>query len=64
MLQVEITIAPVIGGFVTTYPRQDADGDFEMVQEVATSPGKAIRIAKGAVEAFSLVSKKDDAAEA
>lgn len=65
MLQVEITIAPVIGGFVVTYPRADADGDVEFVQEVATSPGKAIRIAKAAVEAFSLVSKsKDDAAEA
>lgn len=64
MLQAEITIAPVIGGFVVTYPRLDAKGEAEFVQEVATTSGKAMRIAKAAVEAFSLVTKsKDDAAE-
>jgi hypothetical protein len=63
MLQVEITIAPVIGGFVVTYPRAAADGTLEFVQEVATTPGKAVRIAKAAVEEYSLV-KKDDASEA
>lgn len=64
MLQVEITIAPVIGGFVVTYPRADENGDLEFVQEVATTSGKAVRIAKAAVEAYSLVTKsKDDAAE-
>lgn len=64
MLQVEITIAPVIGGFVVTYPRMQDDGDHVLVQEVATTSGKAMRIAKAAVEAFSLVTKsKDDAAE-
>jgi hypothetical protein len=61
MLQVEITIAPVIGGFVVTYPRTGEDGTLEFVQEVATTSGKAVRIAKAAVEAFSLVTKKDDA---
>jgi hypothetical protein len=61
MLQVEITIAPVIGGFVVTYPRADANGELEFVQEVATTSGKAVRIAKAAVEAYSLVTKKDDA---
>lgn len=64
MLQVSIVIEPVIGGFVVTYPRADENGDPEFVQEVATTSGKAIRIAKAAVEAYSLVTKKDDAAEA
>jgi hypothetical protein len=64
MLQVEISIAPVIGGFVVTYPRQDDNGETVVVQEVATTVGKAMRVAKAAVEAYSLVTKsKDDAAE-
>lgn len=59
MLHVEVTIAPVLGGFIVTYPRAVAGTGLEIVKEVATTPGKAIRIAKAAVEAFSLV-KKDD----
>lgn len=62
---VQITIAPAIGGFIVTYPKTTDAGDLEYVQEVATTTGKAMRVAKAAVEAFSLVVKtKDDAAEA
>ncbi len=61
---VHVTISPVIGGFVVTYPKHDADGDAVLVQEVATSVGKAMRIAKDAVNAFSLVKKSADDAEA
>jgi hypothetical protein len=67
MMQVEVKIAPVIGGFVITYPRLADNGGVEFVefvQEVATTSGKAMRVAKAAVDAFSLVTKsKDDAAE-
>jgi hypothetical protein len=66
MLHAEVTIAPVIGGFVVTYPRlvPGVENAIEFVEEVATTSGKAMRIAKAAVEAFSLVAKsKDDAAE-
>lgn len=64
MLHTEITITPVIGGFIIDYPRQTDHGHVEFVQEVATTVGKAMRIAKAAVDTFSLVTKsKDDAAE-
>jgi hypothetical protein len=59
-----ITISPVIGGFVVSYPKHTDDGDAIMVQEVTTSVGRAMRIAKDAVNAFSLVKKTTDDAEA
>jgi len=64
--QVSVTIQPVIGGFVVHYPvLKDGEEYPLMVQEVATTSGKAMRIAKAAVESFSLVTKaKDEAAEA
>jgi hypothetical protein len=65
MFHASITIRPVIGGFVVQYPTF-ADGATEpqYVEEIATTSGKALRIAKAAVEAFSLVTKtKDEAAE-
>ncbi len=62
--QVNISISPVIGGFVVHYPATAEDGNVYYVQEVATTSGKAMRIAKAAVEAFSLVTKSKDEAEA
>jgi hypothetical protein len=60
-----VSIQPVLGGFVVHYPVVDDKGDVDHVQEVATSLGKAMRIAKAAVEKFSLVKKTadDDKAE-
>lgn len=63
--EAQICISPVIGGFVVTYPKHDEDGRVVEIREVATSVGKAMRIAKDAVNVFSLVKKTaDDAAEA
>lgn len=62
MLSVQITIAPVRGGFVVSYPVLAPSGDIEAVQEIATTSGKAMRIARLAVEAFSLVKKDDESA--
>ncbi len=59
MLSVQITIAPVRGGFLVSYPIQGDDG-VQVVQEIATTSGKAMRIARLAVEAFSLVKKDDE----
>lgn len=59
----EITIEPVLGGFVVTYPKADANGIVVIQVEVATTVGKAMRIAKAAVEEFSLVKKSADDAE-
>ena len=64
MLNIEITISPVIGGFVVTYPQLTENGAVGFMKEVATTSGKAMRIAKAAVEAFSLVTKAKDEAEA
>lgn len=64
MHDIHIVISPVIGGFVVTYPKHDAEGDLVEVREVATSVGKAVRIAKAATEQFSLVKKTADDAEA
>lgn len=61
MLPVQITIAPVRGGFLVSYPVQ-AEAGVVLVQEVATTSGKAMRIARTAVEAFSLVKKDDEPA--
>lgn len=59
-----ISIQPVIGGFVVRYPQTQPGGEVVEVSEVATTVGKAIRIAKAATETFSLVKKSaDDAAE-
>jgi hypothetical protein len=58
-----IAIQPVLGGFIVSYPRRDSTPEgIEHVQEVTTSLGKAMRIAKAALEEFSLVTK--DKAEA
>jgi hypothetical protein len=58
----KITISPVVGGFVVEYPKHTDNGVVH-VTEVATSVGKAMRIAKDAVQAFSLVKKSADDAE-
>lgn len=58
-----VGIQPVLGGFVIQYPVMDEKGVVTHVTEVATSLGKAMRIAKTAVEAFSLVKKSADDAE-
>ena len=58
-----VTVQPVLGGFIVHYPVIDDKGDVILVQEVATSLGKAMRIAKTAVEEFSLVKKSADDAE-
>lgn len=62
--QANISISPVLGGFIVSYPEYGADPDDYpiQVQEVATTLGKAMRIAKKAVEQFSLV--KVEASEA
>lgn len=56
-----ISIEPVIGGFIVTYPVYAGNGsdDVVVVQEVATTMGKAMRIAKAAVADFSLVGKEE-----
>lgn len=59
-----VSIQPVVGGFVVQYPVIGDDGMATYVQEVATSIGKAMRIAKTKVEEFSLVKKTADDAEA
>jgi hypothetical protein len=61
---INVSIRPVIGGFVVRYPVfvDNVEAPVE-VTEVATSLGKAMRIAKTAVEAFSLVKKSADDAE-
>jgi len=56
--QVQITITPVVGGFIVTYPVR-AGGVTTHVQEISTSVGKAMRIARAAVEAFSKVKTAD-----
>lgn len=59
--QVSVNIHPVKGGFIVSYPEK-ANGSVQFVTEVVTSVGKAMRIARTAVEEFSTVSKvKDDA---
>lgn len=63
MNEVSIVIRPVIGGFVVEYPVHTDSGAVEHRTEVATSLGKAMRVAKTAVEAFSLVKKTADDAE-
>jgi len=56
-----IVIRPVRGGFVVDYPTMvDGDEHPHVVSEVATTSGKAMRIAKKAVEEFSLVTKTKD----
>lgn len=62
MEHVEIVIRPVLGGFVVDYPTHTDEG-IAFRSEVATSLGKAMRIVKTAVEAFSLVKKSADDAE-
>jgi hypothetical protein len=63
---VTVSITPVKGGFIVSYPEyRDGSDEPVFVQEVATTSGKAMRIAKAAVEVFSLVTKsKDEVAEA
>jgi len=63
MNEVSIVIRPVIGGFVVDYPVHNDKGNVEQRTEVATSLGKAMRVAKTAVEEFSLVKKTADDAE-
>lgn len=65
---VSIGIQPVIGGFIVTYPAEAADDNgvayIAHTTEIATTVGKAMRIAKKAVEAFSKVKPTaDDAAD-
>jgi hypothetical protein len=61
LYQVSINIQPVKGGFIVSYP-ENVDGTTQFVTEVVTTVGKAMRIARVAVEEFSTVSKvKDDA---
>ena len=59
-----VSIQPVVGGFVLKYPVIDVNGNPMYVQEVVTSIGKAMRVAKAKVEEFSLVKKTTDDAEA
>lgn len=63
-IQAQISINCVKGGFIVSYPAY-VDGVEQPVQieEVATTVGKAMRIAKVAVNEFSQVvkSKEDDA---
>lgn len=62
-----ITIRPVKGGFIVDYPIMPNDeGKNPMptyVTEVAASLGKAMRVAKTAVEEFSLVAKDKNESE-
>jgi hypothetical protein len=57
MDNIKISIEPVIGGFIVTYPKYGNVSDIQLVQEVTTAASKAMRIAKTAVEQFSLVTK-------
>jgi hypothetical protein len=61
-LPTKITIEPVIGGFIVTYPKYHND-ILHHVQEVCTSSGKAMKVAKAAVETFSLVTKAKSEAD-
>lgn len=62
--QASVTITCAKGGFIVAYP-QAVDGEEYpfMVQEVVTTVGKAMRVAKAAVEEFSLVVKSKEDAE-
>lgn len=59
MYDVEISIRPVVGGFIVSYPKFGASGQLTHVTEVATSVGRTMRIAKDAVQEFSLVKKTE-----
>lgn len=62
-VQATISISPVKGGFIVVYPQFVEGEEYPVqVQEVVTTVGKAMRVAKAAVEEFSLVKK--DAADA
>lgn len=58
-----INIQPVLGGFIVSYPVRTGEDGTDYRQEVATSLGKAMRIAKTSVEEFSLVAKDKADAE-
>ncbi len=58
-MNVSIIIRPVIGGFVVEYPKITESGVVQLT-EIATSAGKAMRIAKDAVQEFSLIKKTED----
>ena len=61
---VQISIQPVVGGFIVRYPSFVEGFEHPVnVTEVVTSLGKAMRVAKTAVETFSLVKKSADDAE-
>lgn len=54
----QITIEPVIGGFIVSYPKMDvATGVYHQAREVTSTSNRALKIARAAVEANSLVSK-------
>lgn len=55
---VYITIQPVVGGFIVTYP---GDEQYETVTEVATTVSKAVRLARTATEKFSKLEKAEAA---
>ncbi len=62
-MEVQVGITTAVGGFIVTYPVKDGEG-VKYVTEVVTTVGKAMRVAKKAVEEFSLVAKSKDDAEA
>lgn len=62
--EVTITLKPVTGGFIVSYPKWVEGAEYPLqVTEVTTNVGKAARLVKAAASEFSLVakSKEDDA---
>ena len=63
-IQANITITCAKGGFIVSYPEVVEGQEYPfMVQEVVTTVGKAMRVAKAAAEEFSLVTKSKEDAE-
>ena len=61
---VNVSIRAVIGGFIVSYPKFIGDSEHPFtVTEVTTTLGKAMRVAKAALEEFSLVKKDDGTGE-
>ena len=59
-IDVTISVRPVIGGFIVTYPKYfDGCPNAAYVTEVVNTVGKAMILVKAATKEFSLVVGKD-----
>lgn len=59
-IQATISVQPVKGGFIVSYPG-DSDSGYPFATEVTTSISKALKIVRTQVEKFSLLEKEEKA---